>query len=291
MGAPRVTGVKVDGLNLNTIDTSGVLWEFTSIVGWQGGPGVTVTQTPRMVSPGAYSQPGQRGGRVITINGWIKAADRTRIVPALNQLNALLADGGFGVFEFTDRTEGRLWVDVQLNAEPDIVWNGGPQARYQLQLFAPEAYRYGTTSSDYTGFAAVPTGAGFQWDAFPSGVAQWGALGSQGVATVTNAGTAPATPVFTVTGPTPAGGFTIRDGDGGKALTFLSVVPSGSTLVLDAAAGTALLDGNPDADRSGDLIVEAWPTIGRGASKTFLFEPITGTSAAVLTVECTATYW
>lgn len=289
MSEERPTHVIVDGLDLNNVEDNGLVWEFTSIDGWHDGPSTFVEQDQR-ISHGQFAQPGRRGGRTITVRGKLAAEDRALVADGIDRLNALLADGGFGTFEFVDRTQGSRWAMVQLLGAPLPAWSGGPIAFYQLQLLAPGSYKFGATSSDSTAFGSAPVGAGLVFNLFGSpSTLNFGAQGTTGTVTISNDGTAPASVKFTVAGPTPVGGFEIVDVSTGKRITYLGSVPSGSELVLDGATGTVVIDGT--ADRLGDTIVDAWPQIPAGGSRDFLFNPLGGSTAALLTAECIATYW
>jgi hypothetical protein len=292
MTTDRLTRVTVDGLELNEVDTNGTAWEFLTIDGWHTGPGVTTTQTQRVTGHGQFAQDSHRTGRVIAITAQIRAHARTHIADAIDTLAALLADGGFGRFEFFDVDHGHRWADVQLLTEPDFAWNGSPYLRYQLQLLAPGSYRYGVTSTETTGFATDPTGVGAVFPAFGAGVFEFGDVdtGNVGVVTARNPGNAPATPLFTVTGPAPAGGFTITETTTGRTITYLGTLPDGSTLVIDPSDASALIDGV--ADRSGDVVVTGgWPTVPANSERDYLFQSNGEATAAELTLTCTATYW
>lgn len=287
--------ITVGGLTFNQVDGNGVEWVFNTIDGWHDGPSVSVDQADRIVSHGIFSQPGHRGGRTITVGGWIYSDERALAASAVDSLTALLADGSSDTFTFSDADQGDRWVDVQLLATPDIAWDDegatdGHLCYFQIQLLASDAYRYGSISSAPTGFGSAPVGAGLVFNLFPSpGSLDFGPQGSTGSLTVSNSGNATASVKFTVTGPTPDGGFVITDALTGKTITYLGSVPSGSTLVLDGADGSVVLDGN--ADRLGDTIVQAWPTLDGGQSRDFLFTSLGGTTASVLTAEVVATYW
>lgn len=287
--AERPTGVVVDGLDLNNIEATGLVWEFKSIDGWINGPGVNVDQTQRVVDHGQFFQRGHRTGKTLSIVGYIKGA-RALVAEGIDRLNAVLADGGLGLFQFTDVNLGLRWTYVQLLGAPLIPWDGSPTVKYQLQLLAPDPYKYGATSSASTGFGAAPVGAGLVFNLFPSpSTLDFGAQGTTGTVTISNPGTAESSVKFTVVGPTPSGGFVITDESTGKTITFLGAVPSGSVLVLDGSDGSVVIDGS--ADRLGDTIVQAWPQIPAGGSRDFLFTPLGGSTAALLTAETTATYW
>ncbi|WP_293782613.1 phage distal tail protein [uncultured Aeromicrobium sp.] len=289
----RPTRVIVDGWDLNQWDAErGVAWRFRSITGWRAGTPVRVRQVPRENAHGSYAQRGYRDGRMITIRGDIIGHEPAQVGAALDRLSALLADGGFGQFRFDDGRGDDKTATVQLFALDDGGWNNTPICSYQMQLWSPDPYRYGHVSTGSTTFPSIPDGVGLVFPLFaPDGVLDFGATAdiSQGLVTLENPGTAPATPTFEITGPTPASGFVIIDTATGARIEFLSVVPDGAVLRIDAADGSALI--NEVADRSGDLIVDTWPSVAPGTSATFSFQPLAESSDATLTASVTATYY
>lgn len=280
-------------LVLNEVDADGVEWTFYEIDGWTNGPSVKVEQVQRITSHGQFPQPGRRGGRVITIKGKIYADSRALVAAAVDKLASVLADGGFDYFGFYDESVGDRWAMVQLLDTPDTSWNDsdGKLCRFQLQLLSADAYKYGTTSTDSTPFGSDPVGDGLVFNLFPSpSTLDFGAQGTTGTLTIDNLGNAEASVKFTVTGPTPSGGFVIFDTTTGKRISYVGeVVASGSTIVLDGSDGSVLIDGY--ADRLGDTIVEAWPVLDPESSRDFVFTPLGTATASVLTAECVATYW
>lgn len=284
--------IQVGGLTLNEFeapDEDDVLWLFDEVDGWFDGPSVEVDSQARVISHGMFGQVGRRGGRTITVNGNMVAPTREQAGDAIDRLTSVLAGGEFGAFEFYDSDQGYRWAPVQLAATPDLDWSTEKHVRFQLQFLAPDAYRYGQTSTASVGFAAA-SGSGLIFDLFsPDGVLDFGPLPDFGVVTVQNPGTAAASPIFVVTGPAPDGGFAITDVSSGKRISFLGSVPDGSALTLDASTGSVLLDGV--ADRLGDTIVEAWPVVPAQSSRQFLFEPLGGATASEMTVSLTAAYW
>jgi hypothetical protein len=127
------------------------------------------------------------------------------------------------------------------------------------------------------------------FDLFPGGFMDFGPLPDFGTLSIQNPGTADASPVFTVAGPSPSGGFTITDTGTGRSITYLGVVPAGSVLTIDSSTGAVVLDGV--ADRFGDALVEAWPVVPARSSRAFLFEPLSSATDAQLTATVTAAYW
>lgn len=283
--------VNVGGVVLNWTDANDATWVFDTIEGWHSGPGIEVTQSQRGSGHGQFAQRGRRTGRQIIVSGHVFADTRAPVEKASRRLAALLADGDFGVFAFDDDDGPALWTNVQLLEQPRIAWSGREFFAYQLTLLSPDAYRYGNVSTASTAFASDPVGAGLVFDLFgPDGVLDFGAIPtSDGTALVSNPGSASAAPVFTIAGPAPVGGFSIADTVSGARVTYVGEIPAGSTLVIDARDGSALLDGT--ADRSGQLVVSQWPWVAPESEATFRFAPESVSSAAVLTVTLTATYY
>lgn len=279
---------------LGADDVSGVQWYFTSIDGWHKPAEMNVDRVQRVVSHGEFPQRGHRMGRTITLEGSVAGPTVAATEAALAKLSALLADGTFDTFTFAGVDRPTQTARVQL-LDMDINWRGKVEGfpDYQIQLLAPDPFKYGTVSSGVTGlFTGNADGTGFIWDAFPSGNADFNTSASAaiGSATISNPGTAPASVKFTVTGPTPASGFRITDLATGKRISYLgTVIPAGSSLILDGSNGSVLIDGV--TDRSGDVVVEAWPTVAAGGVGSYFFETLGGTTATTLTAACTATYW
>lgn len=291
MDAGMVASIALGDLALSTTDGDGVTWQFDSIEGWHSGPGVELQQTQRVVGHGQFARKGRRTGRQIIIAGSVRGATRAPLERARLHLASLLADGGSQRLYFDDADGLTLWASVQLADAPRIEWNGLNHFRYQLTLLAPDAFRYGETSTASTTFATDAVGVGLVFPLFdPADVLDFGPVPtSDGSATVVNNGSASASPVFTVAGPTPVGGFSITDLGSGERLRFLGVVPDGSTLVLDASDGSVVLNGT--ADRSSDLISSRWPSVAPGGQVTYRFAPESSPSAATLTVDLVSTYW
>ena len=231
---------------------------------------------------------------MVTVSGWFVGTSRDEAAEAADRLASLLADGGFGDLVVSDPSVGDRWVRVQLlDSAPEVDWDDDRWLRFSVDLRCPSSVRYGAMSSASTPFPSSTPGAGLRFPLFtPGGAGQvldFGELPATGRVVLLNPGNSPASPVFEVSGPTPASGFYVLQADTGARITFESPVPTGSVLRIDSRDGSAVIDGV--ADRSGDLLVDAWPNVPAGESAEFLFAPVAESSAATLTVSVTATYW
>lgn len=279
----------VGPIELTADPTPVVDWALIGIEGWAESAEMSVPQTRRTISHGQFFQPGQLGGKVITINGEVRSKVRAFLTDAEETIAATLADGDLGTLTVYDEDAGMRWAPVQRLGSPSIKADDEPDVlKFQLQFLAPDAYRYGQTSTASVGFAAA-SGSGMVFDLFPGGVMDFGALPDFGIVSVQNPGTAPSSPVFTVTGPTPDAGFVIVDVRTGKRITFLGAVPDGMDLTLDASNGSVLLAGV--ADRRGDTLVESWPVVPARSVAEFLFEPLGPASTAQLSASVLAAYY
>lgn len=282
-------------------DVNDVEWGFSTIDGWHKPAGMDVERVKRAISHGEFAQAGRRTGRVITVNGWLWAEDRAKINAALSHLAALLADGGFDTFTFDDSDYSLLSTEVQL-LDLDADWEHGTQSdppRYQLQLLAASPYKFGAVDSDTVaiGGGGSVTGVGLRFPLFDApvdGSLYFGGAVTPpdppGIATISNPGTADASVILSVAGPTPAEGFTMTDFDSNLSVTYLGpAIQAGSQIVFDGADGTVLSDGS---DVSGYAVVEAWPVVpANGGSLTILFQSLGEDTGAELTVSAYSTYW
>lgn len=245
--AESPVGLTVGPIELTANATSGVDWALLKLEGWYEGADISAPNQDRPTSPGQFAQAGRPGGKAITVNGEVWSKDRVFLTDAMETISATLADGSFAQMTVYDEDMGYRWAMVQRVGRPSFDPDDEPDVlKFQLQFFAPDAYRYGQTSAATAGFAAA-SGSGMVFPLFnPAGFMSFGALPGNSVASVQNPGTAPSSPVFAVTGPTPTGGFVIIDRRTGKRITFLGSVPEGMTLTLDASDGSVLLEGVAD---------------------------------------------
>jgi hypothetical protein len=278
----------VGKIELTADPTPEVDWGLETLEGWYEGADINAPGTRRANSPGVFFEQGLAGGKMITVNGFVRSTDRTLLTEAMDTISSTLADGSLGTMSVYDEDSGWRWAPVQRTGPPQISLLTRRIIRFQLQFLAPDAYRYGQTSTATVGFAAS-SGSGMVFPLFnPGGFLSFGALPSSGSVSIQNPGTAPSSPVFTVTGPTPVGGFVIIDSRTGKRITFLGSVPDNTVLTLDASDGSVLLQGV--ADRLGDTLVEAWPVVPPRSVANFVFEPLGSATPALLTASAVATY-
>ncbi len=94
--------------------------------------------------------------------------------------------------------------------------------------------------------------------------------------------------MFDVDGPV-VGGFQIVDTTTGRVLEYAGDVATGSTLTIDTAEGSVVLDGS--ADRSQLLTRRAWFPVPANGGTTVVFLPLASHTAATLRATWAPGWW
>jgi len=152
-----------------------------------------------------------------------------------------------------------------------------------LQFTAPDPLKYGTTVTGSTGLP-IPGGGLTYPLVYPL---DYGTGGTSGRVVVSNYGTAPASPVFTVTGPIDSAGFQVTDVEDAITLQFTGAVGAADVFVIDTRTGAATLNGSTRF-----VSYTALPTVPAGGARTFAFGALGAASpVAALSVSLTPGSW
>jgi hypothetical protein len=257
----------------NAVDPDGVEWWVTKEQGWNDTPEMRLGLVNKARADGAFDSPGYRSPRVITLEGMAIAPSWEAKELAKNRLAAVFADASvLGTFQVQEQLFDRQ-VRARLSDHAKMADRTRTTFEWSLQLTAPDPMRYGSVA--YQANCGLPRpGAGLNFPmAFPLdfGTPVGGRL------TLTNQGTAPASPVWTIQGP--CAQPTIVNQNTGQRLTF-SLTLGSETLVVDTAARTVLLG---DASRRSTLEPgSAWFTLPPGTTSV-VFEAADNSAAAQLT--------
>jgi hypothetical protein len=113
--------------------------EDDGLKGWFEGVEMRRETIPRPNGDGDFDAPGHLGPRLITLTGLILTDDDPAAFEvAMKALEDLLADGGMGTFTVEQAT-GTYTSEVRRHGSPEVVIEMyGMQARYRLQLWAPD---------------------------------------------------------------------------------------------------------------------------------------------------------
>lgn len=170
-------------LTLNTIDEDQVVWVCTDIDGWWGQSDSQIPDIARGVEDGSYDVIGRYTSRQLTLKGVFLPPDPSKVSTARDRLIAATNLVRKGAWLKTNENPTRASF-VRLAGRPQIqTVNARGRTEFSIPIRAADPIRYEWNDDDFEGFTNVEI----------TGVDQ--------VGTVTNAGTAPVTATFNVTGP------------------------------------------------------------------------------------------
>lgn len=261
--------------------------------GWYDGTEVRADQTPRPGQHGSFETPALHSGRTVSAVVSRRCESDSEAGAARRELAGLLA-GGVHEDLVVSEPDGHITTArVRLAAKTLVRWLPYSQrVQAQVEFYAPDPLRYGTTLNLSTTFATSM--GGLEFDLFTDGTTDvgyldFGAQGSTGRITLPlQDGTAPGATQFLVAGPVPA--FSIVRVESGRRVSFSRPVAAGDTLLIDPATGSALLNGG-DVDYSGLLTRWEWDQVLPGEPATFAFLADGVPDVGTLTVIHRAAWW
>ncbi|MFD5089317.1 hypothetical protein ACFWMR_01855 [Amycolatopsis thailandensis] len=223
---------------------------------------------------GAYRSRSYPAARTGLIQGYCQAPDRASRVTARDRLMSLFPAGGQALLVVDDGVAPRqLLVELDSDVLKCDVWKTGEGIDWQLPLIATDPRWLDTTmqvAGPFTVGGVVADGldwgsGGLDW---ANGGLDWGSSGNGGVLSLTNPGSAPTWPVFTVVGPlvNPA----LTNPVTGDVIAYTGTVEAGQTLVIDTSPFTRSVALN-GVDRSGLLASAQWIEIPPGGQVTVQF--------------------
>lgn len=272
---------------------AGTDYRIRTLEGWEELPPSRYDKKPRTQGHGAHPSKVWGDERIVTVEGWCwSAAERDAQLLAFQR--RMTFDGGEELLTVT--VAGRTltaWAQL-ITARPMLLrgdWGLG-RFGWLVQWRCPDPRRYGAPLTLSTG---LPTsGGGLVFPLFATGFLEFGALGNTGQIVLSNAGTAPASILFQVTGGLPQG---YEISAAGQRLTYPVEVPAGQVIDLNTADGSVLVEGT--ASRRGSLTVADWMQVpaaapdGTPGSLTAQFTSLGGAydPAARLDATVVDTYW
>jgi len=287
-----VTYLTIGGLSFDGGENPGVD-VLEQLDGWFDGTDVEAEVDNRPQAHGAFETPTWHTGRTVAMIVSRRCDSDFEAGVARRELAALLAGGRYDDLTVYEPDGHTTSARVRLASKPLVRWLPYSQrVQAQVEFFAPDPLRYGSTVNAITTFP-VEAG-GLEFDLFTDGATHTGALefgeaGSTGRAYLgPQGGTAPGHTQFLVTGPTPP--FSIVRVETGRRIEFSRPVAAGAQLLIDTATGVVLIDGG-DVDYSGLLTRWEWEPVEPGAPVTFAFLPHGPSDTGTLTVMHRAAWW
>lgn len=280
-----------NGLTIHGGRGPGHRFTFDSLDGWEGFD-TRYNPLPRPASHGEFDSPARVAGRRVLATGncsELEARDEL-----LRELGAALTPSS-GLQDLVISHAGRTLTSsarlVRFRAFARS-WGAGTFG-WAAEWYCPDPLRYAERVSGTTGFPTRTGGLRFPLYSDGAGAnvgaLDYGEVSASGRVELTNDGTADSWPQFEVQGPVSPEGFEIITVGTGARLVFEGPVPAGSQLVLDAATGTAVIDGV--ADRGGRLTWRDWAPVPAGGVSEFAFVPRGAFTPAVLTASVRPAFW
>lgn len=249
-------------------DANGVLWFVSEETGFFGAPANTGETTQRLNQHGAFRSPGWKTERTISLKGHAFAGSYPALRRAVNQITGLLNDPYDGA-ALTCYTElgpltAQVYLDGDILTTPLDIYN--PGIEWSLQLVAPDPRKYSTVERTFradlprfnindgldfqvstgsgpglfTTFAlSSPTARGLD---FTSGL-KFGESNATGFLQLTNTGTAPTSPTYTLYGPLTNPLITATTAGQRSEMRYNDTLGAHETVVIDPAAPSVLLEG------------------------------------------------
>ncbi|WP_027944025.1 phage tail domain-containing protein [Amycolatopsis taiwanensis] len=239
-------------------DSQGVQWLVTQEKGFWGSPGTNATFSSRLGRHGAYRSPGWKKQRTITLTGRAYAEDYSVLRQAEANVLGLLSDPTQPRTLTCYSEIGALTAEVHLDDEIlctplDVI--SEPGFEFSIQVVAPDPAKYsleqqvmssglphdtGDDGLDFNQVVLPDTNRGlyFGLGAADDGLV-FGTSNATGFMRLTNRGTAPTTPIYTLYGPLTNPTLTA----GAATLRFNAVLSEGEFVVIDPAAPSVLLGG------------------------------------------------
>lgn len=265
-----------------------------SLLGWDELPDARMDAPVRQQAHGRFDTAVWADERVITLSGQIVSQDRDAL---LRELAAVMtwASGPSAAEDLVVTRAGReLTGFARLTAfktPTTLNWSVG-EVPFVIEWRCRDPLRYGAPQSVSTGFPVLRGGLEFPLftdGTVDTGYLEFGEASDTGRVVLPNDGTADSWPTFQVDGPVSSAGFDIALVGTDQRVRFSGPVAAGSVLVIDAASGTAVIDGN--SDRGGLLTQRDWFSVPAGGQVEVAFLPLGTTTSARLTVVHRPAFW
>jgi hypothetical protein len=265
----------IGDITMTGTDEYGVEWNLTRLDGWWDGWVGAAGSVQRQSAHGAWPSPVWAGGRVVQVDGWLKAGrwdaatlawERLMAAVPLSRLTTVTVftgEGGVPEQQAAMRQAGRPTADR---------FKG--RITFTLSLEAPDPRRYSVVEFASSTGLPVTTGGLSLPISLPISI---GATVTSGRVIVVNDGNEAAPVLLEVTGPCPAGA-SITNLTTGQRLAVPEAVPAGQVLVLDSAAKTARIGGT-----AARTVTGTWFDLVPGANE-IAFDAPAYDAAAQLTI-------
>ncbi len=252
-------------------DANGVLWFVSEETGFFGAPDNTGETTQRLNQHGAFRSPGWKKERTISLKGHAFAGSYPALRRAVHQMTGMLADpwqdAALTCYTELGPLTAQVYLDGDILTTPLDIYN--PGIEWSLQLVAPDPRKYSivrrTFRADlprfdtddgldfsvgrssppedvFTVFAAAPSD-GVGLDFHTDGGLKFGESNATGFLQLTNTGTAPTSPTYTLHGPLTNPLITATTEGQRSEMRYNDTLGERESIVIDPSAPSVLLEG------------------------------------------------
>ncbi|AXB41305.1 phage tail domain-containing protein [Amycolatopsis albispora] len=238
-------------------DSAGVQWILTQEKGFWGTPGTNAEFSSRLARHGAYRSPGWKKQRTISLTGRAYADDYAVLRQAEANVLGLLSDPRAPAALTCFSELGALTCDVFLDDEilcTPLKVVSEPGFEFSLQVVAPDPAKYSVERQTMTASLPRDSGDGLDFSqvvqpdanqglyfgigADDDGLS-FGTSNASGFMRLTNRGSAPTTPVYTLYGPLTNPILTAET----ATMRYNGTLGAGEFVVIDPNAPSVLLGG------------------------------------------------
>ncbi len=239
-------------------DSAGVQWILTKEEGFWGSPGTNATLSPRLNKHGMFRSPGWKKERIVSLTGRCYHPDYEVLRQAEANVLGLLSDprtpGKLTCYSEIGALSLDVYLDDAILCTPlDVV--SEPGVEFSIQLVAPDPRKYSPETQIQTVGLPQDAGDGLDFNQVVSpdtnpglyfglpiataGLA-FGTFNGSGFVTLTNPGTAPASPIYTLYGPLTTPVLTTTTG---YSMRYNGTLAAGEYVAIDPAAPSVVLNG------------------------------------------------
>lgn len=245
---------ELDGLVFNDRDGHGCEWIVDKESGWTGAAGVRTNRSPKVNTHGSFRGSVYRDVRVVSLSGYCAAPSPAAREDAEQRIAGICADPDTLYPLRCNHASGTLVADVELDDEITVNTIHERWFTWSLQVCALDPRKYSAQWQHMTTGLASDAGDGLDFSQVvapdsnpglyfgvedPTSGLVFGTSNATGFMTLSNSGTAPTFPIYTISGPLTSPTLTTGNG----SLKYNRTLNDGETLEIDPSVPSVLFGG------------------------------------------------
>lgn len=240
-------------------DTAGTQWILMEETGFWDSPEPRTDIVERTASHGSYMGPSYYRHRVVTLKGRAYAPTQRAMRTAWSRVSAIGSEPTQSLALSCDSEIGTLTCQVRrddavITTPVPTIYRNAHAFEFSLALVAPDPRKYGSQwRTMRAGLPQANEGDGLDFnklsgsfrglDFQSAGGLVFGVSNSTGFLQLTNAGTAPTAPIYTLYGPLTTPVLTATTGGETSLLQYNGDLGPGESIVINPAVPSVLLNG------------------------------------------------